>query len=130
MSEKSFIAKNFKKFPNQFDITWSSPSNIALVKYWGKNKDQTPKNTSISFTLNNSRTITKVEFSKKTKSSSDIIFDVYYENSKMDSFSDRIFIHFNLFHFLFLKIKEMVHHNPTAHLDPMLYENHQYSYYF
>ena len=40
MSEKSFIAKNFKKFPDQFDITWSSPSNIALVKYWGKNKNR------------------------------------------------------------------------------------------
>jgi len=95
MSEESFIAKNFNKFPNQFDITWSSPSNIALVKYWGKNKDQTPKNTSISFTLNNSRTITKVEFSKKTKSSSDIIFDVYYENSKMDSFREKIHIFLN-----------------------------------
>ena len=95
MSEESFIAKNFNKLPNQFDITWSSPSNIALVKYWGKNKDQTPKNTSISFTLNNSRTITKVEFSKKTKSSSDIIFDVYYENSKMDSFREKIHIFLN-----------------------------------
>ena len=95
MSEEKFISKNSNNIAKVRSFTWSSPSNIALVKYWGKNKDQTPKNTSISFTLNNSRTITKVEFSKKTKSSSDIIFDVYYENSKMDSFREKIHIFLN-----------------------------------
>ncbi len=37
----------------------SAPSNIALVKYWGKHGEQFPMNPSISFTLNKSRTITK-----------------------------------------------------------------------
>jgi len=31
-------------------FTWQSPSNIALVKYWGKSEPQIPKNASISFT--------------------------------------------------------------------------------
>lgn len=31
--------------------TWRSPSNIALVKYWGKHQLQLPRNPSISFTL-------------------------------------------------------------------------------
>jgi len=95
MSEETYIASNFKEFPDRFDVTWSSPSNIALIKYWGKNKNQTPKNTSISFTLSNSRTITIVEFTKKVSQTTKIIFDVYYENKKMDSFRGKIDIFLN-----------------------------------
>jgi len=32
-------------------VTWQAPSNIALVKYWGKHSNQLPRNPSISFTL-------------------------------------------------------------------------------
>jgi hypothetical protein len=32
-------------------VEWRSPSNIALVKYWGKSGDQIPMNSSISMTL-------------------------------------------------------------------------------
>ena len=32
-------------------VTWRSPSNIALIKYWGKHGMQLPANASISFTL-------------------------------------------------------------------------------
>jgi diphosphomevalonate decarboxylase len=32
-------------------VSWRSPSNIALVKYWGKHGNQLPSNPSISFTL-------------------------------------------------------------------------------
>lgn len=39
-------------------VTWKSPSNIAIVKYWGKFGNQLPKNTSISFTLENAHSIT------------------------------------------------------------------------
>lgn len=38
------------------------PSNIALIKYWGKFEDQIPANPSISYTLNNCRTNTEMEF--------------------------------------------------------------------
>lgn len=40
--------------------TWQSPSNIALVKYWGKYGVQMPANTSVSFTLSNCNTQTKL----------------------------------------------------------------------
>jgi diphosphomevalonate decarboxylase len=33
------------------ETVWRSPSNIALVKYWGKYGDQLPRNASVSFTL-------------------------------------------------------------------------------
>ncbi len=35
-------------------VAWASPSNIALVKYWGKLPGQTPMNPSISFVLKES----------------------------------------------------------------------------
>lgn len=34
-----------------FECTWESPSNIALIKYWGKRPIQLPMNPSISMTL-------------------------------------------------------------------------------
>lgn len=40
---------------------WKSPSNIALVKYWGKKEGQLPLNPSISMTLDQSSTVTSVE---------------------------------------------------------------------
>lgn len=38
----------------QGSVCWESPSNIALVKYWGKQEEQIPINPSLSFTLNGS----------------------------------------------------------------------------
>ena len=49
-------------------FTWKAPSNIALVKYWGKRDVQIPENPSISFTLSNCFTETTLEFIKKEKS--------------------------------------------------------------
>ncbi|WP_394368944.1 diphosphomevalonate/mevalonate 3,5-bisphosphate decarboxylase family protein [Chryseobacterium indoltheticum] len=43
-------------------VSESCPSNIALIKYWGKYKDQIPANPSISFTLNHCKTNTEMEF--------------------------------------------------------------------
>src|SRR5688572_25563631 len=34
-----------------FISSWRSPSNIALIKYWGKHGIQLPRNPSLSFTL-------------------------------------------------------------------------------
>jgi diphosphomevalonate decarboxylase len=34
-------------------IVWKSPSNIALIKYWGKKEYQLPQNPSLSMTLSN-----------------------------------------------------------------------------
>lgn len=38
------------------------PSNIALIKYWGKYEGQVPANPSISYTLNYCKTVTDIEF--------------------------------------------------------------------
>lgn len=41
--------------------SWRSPSNIALVKYWGKHGLQLPRNPSLSFTLSACHTTMAVE---------------------------------------------------------------------
>ncbi|MFZ4713551.1 MAG: diphosphomevalonate/mevalonate 3,5-bisphosphate decarboxylase family protein [Bacteriovoracaceae bacterium] len=46
-------------------LAFSAPSNIALIKYWGKGINQTPKNPSLSFSLKNAVTKTSLDFLKK-----------------------------------------------------------------
>ncbi|MGV8964006.1 MAG: diphosphomevalonate decarboxylase [Candidatus Saccharimonadaceae bacterium] len=41
-------------------VEWKSPSNLAIVKYWGKKEIQKPLNPSISFSLKNAVTTTRV----------------------------------------------------------------------
>ena len=43
-------------------VSESCPSNIALIKYWGKYDNQIPANPSISYTLNHCKTNTTIEF--------------------------------------------------------------------
>ena len=42
---------------------WKSPSNIALIKYWGKKELQIPMNPSLSFTLTNCYSSTTIDYS-------------------------------------------------------------------
>lgn len=48
---------------NSGTLTWECPSNIALIKYWGKHEKQLPINPSLSFTLSKSVTRTQIDFS-------------------------------------------------------------------
>ncbi len=43
-------------------VTWRSPSNIAIVKYWGKHGLQLPRNPSFSFTLDAAFTETSMDY--------------------------------------------------------------------
>lgn len=45
---------------NPITVEWRCPSNIAIVKYWGKKDIQVPGNPSISFTLSKSLTYIKL----------------------------------------------------------------------
>lgn len=47
---------------NTQTVSESCPSNIALIKYWGKYDNQIPANPSISYTLNHCKTNTTIEF--------------------------------------------------------------------
>lgn len=59
----------------QGSVTWRCPSNIALVKYWGKYDEQLPCNPSISITLNNAYTETKMDYMICDQPSLDYFFE-------------------------------------------------------
>lgn len=69
-----------------FETTWQSPSNIALVKYWGKHPIQIPMNPSISLTLSKAVTITKtvITFAEKPTLS------FYFDGERKDDFLPKI----------------------------------------
>jgi diphosphomevalonate decarboxylase len=67
-------------------VSWESPSNIALVKYWGKKLEQIPANPSISFTLNNCKTTTTLSYSNSTELS----FEVYVDGKREEGFEPKI----------------------------------------
>lgn len=88
VDEKDFIISNYTSI-DQVAFECEAPSNIALVKYWGKKGSQIPANPSISFTLNNCKTITKVDFNKKG-ATNDFSFDLLFEGKPKDEFKPKI----------------------------------------
>ena len=56
-------------------VEFSSPSNIAIVKYWGKHGVQLPNNPSISLTLSRCRTTTSIEFSPSSFLTTSFLFE-------------------------------------------------------
>lgn len=89
VSEKNFISKTFSSTIEKGSFQWSAPSNIALVKYWGKKENQIPANPSISFTLNNCKTITKLAFAKKENNGL-FSFDLLFEGQPKEDFKPKI----------------------------------------
>lgn len=73
---------------NAKSVSWESPANIALIKYWGKYENQMPRNPSLSFNLSNSKTITKVIYRIKENSESRI--EYFFENKLNESFEAKV----------------------------------------
>ncbi|MAB47488.1 MAG: diphosphomevalonate decarboxylase [Flavobacteriaceae bacterium] len=92
MIAEDFILKNYNSNVESGSVKWESPSNIALVKYWGKKENQIPENPSISFTLSNCKTITKLTYTKKE--SKGFSFDVYFEGEQNEAFKPKILTFF------------------------------------
>ncbi len=74
-------------------IKTEAPSNIALVKYWGKKDMQIPINASISFTLSKSTTQTQIQITPKQNKS--LSFDFTYNLRPKKKFESKIKIFFN-----------------------------------
>ncbi len=74
---------------NNNTITWQSPSNIALVKYWGKHGNQLPINPSVSITLRESYTTTKIQY-HIDESSDELQINFRFEGKPAPAFGDRI----------------------------------------
>ncbi len=88
MLVEEFIPNTPIKKIDAGSVGYTSPSNIALVKYWGKKPHQIPANPSISFTLNHCKTETVLEFSPKN--SDDFSFEVYLDGKKASDFRPKI----------------------------------------
>ncbi len=67
-------------------VAWRSPSNIALVKYWGKRGVQIPQNPSLSFTLQNSFSEMEIGF----ESAKGFDIDFYFEGKANEKFKHKI----------------------------------------
>ena len=67
-----------------------APSNIALVKYWGKEEVQIPKNPSISFTLEKSKTKTSITYRKKDQNPTSAVTRFLFAGEDKPSFLPKI----------------------------------------
>ena len=85
-----FVPKVGEMEISLFKTTWTAPSNIALVKYWGKKELQIPCNPSVSFTLNQCRTTTTVGFEKQIDAQDNVAFTIKYDGKPAPSFGTKI----------------------------------------
>ncbi|RZJ71575.1 diphosphomevalonate decarboxylase [Flavobacterium sp.] len=84
-----FVPKEYSNSIASGRFEWSAPSNIALVKYWGKIEPQLPANPSISFTLDACKTVTELEFHKR-ENDGNFAFDLLFEGSPKEDFKPKI----------------------------------------
>lgn len=71
-------------------IRWTSPSNIALIKYWGKHGRQLPQNPSISFTLENAITDTRLSWEPKLEADQGLDVAFLFEGKENPAFADKV----------------------------------------
>ncbi|MGB5819066.1 MAG: diphosphomevalonate decarboxylase [Saonia sp.] len=90
MTEKDFVPSGYPKEMEKGRVTWKAPSNIALVKYWGKKENQVPANPSVSFTLDSSVTTTTISYQKLSEKSEDFSFDLLFEGKPKEDFKPKI----------------------------------------
>ncbi|GAB4498386.1 MAG: diphosphomevalonate decarboxylase [Saprospiraceae bacterium] len=73
--------------PESGSIIWRSPSNIAIIKYWGKYGNQLPRNPSLSLTLAASCTDTQLEYTFKDEAHGGAIdLDFFFHQSENEEF--------------------------------------------
>jgi diphosphomevalonate decarboxylase len=88
--EQRFVAKNAQPTKERITTRWQAPSNIALVKYWGKTAPQLPKNASISFTLSYAVTQTQVLFTPLEYPSDQVSFSIVFEGKEKPGFRPKL----------------------------------------
>lgn len=90
VSLNQFYSSELQNTLNQEGVVaWQSPSNIALIKYWGKFGIQMPKNPSLSFGLSQSFTQTSVKYSLKKEDKSKRTFR--FDGKENEAFAKKVF---------------------------------------
>lgn len=90
MQTQDFIAANYPTNAGSGVINCEAPSNIALIKYWGKTGMQIPTNPSISFTLNHAKTVTSLYYKFVENPLPEVSFDLIFEGNLRESFRPKI----------------------------------------
>ncbi|GAB4333944.1 MAG: diphosphomevalonate decarboxylase [Bacteroidales bacterium] len=72
---------------------WSSPSNIALIKYWGKYPGQIPASPSLSFSLSACRTYTVIRWKKAAGPTPEVRF--FFDGQPQPAFQKRVTAYIN-----------------------------------
>ena len=75
-------------------VSWRSPSNIAIIKYWGKFGDQLPKNPSLSLTLDQAATETTIQYVPKQNGEKKIAIAFFLDGKQNGPFQTRIQAYF------------------------------------
>lgn len=70
-------------------VVWRCPSNIALVKYWGKRSGQLPANPSLSMTLE--KAYTDIVLTTGEKHGADIELEYFFDGMPNEKFRQRIY---------------------------------------
>ena len=76
-------------------VSWQSPSNIAIIKYWGKHGVQLPRNPSFSFTLSEAHSKTSLKYEAKKESSHEVSLQFLFHGQPQPSFEEKIKIYFS-----------------------------------
>ncbi len=77
--------------PEPGHVTWRSPSNIALIKYWGKHGVQLPRNPSLSLTLASSCTDTQLEYEmREGADDGQIELDFFFHEEENEAFRTKM----------------------------------------
>lgn len=84
----SLVVESAKTAPDT--VGWRSPSNLAIIKYWGKHGNQLPRNPSISFTLENAFTTTYIDYKPKTENTPGISLDFYFNEQPNEAFKAKV----------------------------------------
>lgn len=88
--ENKWLSEALHDVPADFSGTtaWQSPSNIALVKYWGKHGTQLPNNPSISLTLSKSKTEASIKYERSNTNKHQLRF--LFEGEENPAFAKKI----------------------------------------
>lgn len=87
--ENTFNPTEINGQAKNFSARWQSPSNIAVVKYWGKLPGQLPANPSLSLTLDKCRTETLLEISPREGKKEGFDIKIYLGGQEKPSFAPK-----------------------------------------
>ncbi|MGO4912718.1 diphosphomevalonate/mevalonate 3,5-bisphosphate decarboxylase family protein [Leeuwenhoekiella sp. W20_SRS_FM14] len=90
MTISKFLPSEYTQALTSKSVSYASPSNIALVKYWGKQSVQIPKNPSVSFTLNTCKTTTTLHFEERENFEEDFEVKVLLDGKHKPGFEAKI----------------------------------------